>query len=95
LIRWSAVSDNSNRELKDGGIGMLFLSAIESISSIVAERDSSNGIMSEKVPPVIPRDLAKIAPRGFNKVVRQQFQYLNLAGSRGLRTEVQEEFRDF
>jgi hypothetical protein len=35
LIRWTAVPGNGKRELEDG-IGLSFLSAIESISSIVA-----------------------------------------------------------
>jgi hypothetical protein len=35
VIRWRAVPDNSKPELKDG-IGMLFLSAFEIISSMVA-----------------------------------------------------------
>jgi hypothetical protein len=49
-------------------IGLLFLSAIESISIIAAERDSFCDITSDKLPPVIPRDLANIAPREFNEV---------------------------
>jgi hypothetical protein len=57
LIRWRALPDNGKRELEDG-IGLLLLSAIESISSIAAERDSSYGVTSDKRPPVIPRDLA-------------------------------------
>jgi hypothetical protein len=94
LVRWRALPDNGNRELEEG-IGMLFLSVIESISSIAAERDSSTGVTSDKLPPVIPRDLAKISPREFNEVALQQSQRLSLTGSRGFSTEVQEEFRDF
>jgi hypothetical protein len=78
LIRWRALPDNGKREL----------------SSIVAECDSSDGVTLDKLPPVIPRDLAKIAPREFNEVVLQQSQRIYLNGSRGLSTEV-EEFRDF
>jgi hypothetical protein len=51
--------------------------------------------MSDKLPTVIPRDLAKIVPWVFNQVVLQQSQRLNITGSRGLRTTVEEEFRDF
>jgi hypothetical protein len=61
LVRWRALPDNGERDLEKS-IGVLFLYAIGSISSIAAERDSSNGVMSDKLPPVIPRDLAKIAP---------------------------------
>jgi hypothetical protein len=70
LIRWRALPENGKRELEDG-LGFLFLSAIESIFNIVAERDSGNGVTSDKIPPVIPRDLAKIPPREFNEVVLQ------------------------
>jgi hypothetical protein len=87
LIRRRTIPDIGKRELEDG-IGLLLLSAIESIANEAAERDSINGVTSDKLPPVIPRDLAKIAPREFNEVVPQQSQRLNLTGSRGLCTEV-------
>jgi hypothetical protein len=71
-----------------------YSSPIEIISSVAAERDSSNCVTTDKLSPVIPRDVAKIAPRKFNEMVLQQSQCLNLTGSRGVSTEV-EEFRDF
>jgi hypothetical protein len=58
------------------------------------ERDSNNGVTSDTLPPVIPRDLAKIAQRELNEVFLQQSQRLNLTGNRSLGTEV-DEFRDF
>jgi hypothetical protein len=79
LNRWRALPDNSERQLEDG-IGLLFLSAIESISIIAAERDSSNVVTSDKLPPVIPLDLANISPQEFNEVVLKQSQRLNLTG---------------
>jgi hypothetical protein len=45
------------------GICLLCLSAIESISNIAAESDSSNAVTPDKIPPVILGDLAKISPR--------------------------------
>jgi hypothetical protein len=83
LIRRTAVPDNRKRDLENG-IGLLFLSAIASISRMVAERDSSNGVTSDKLLPVIPPDLAKISPREFNEVVLQQSQRLNLTRRRGI-----------
>jgi hypothetical protein len=68
-------------------IGLLFLSAIESISIIAAERDSCCGSTSDKIPPVNLRELANIAPREFHEVFFQQSQRLNLTESRGLCTE--------
>jgi hypothetical protein len=62
---------------------------------IAAERDSSNGVTSDKLPSVIPRDLAKIPPREFNEVVLQQSQRLGLTGSRGTSSRAEEQFRDF
>jgi hypothetical protein len=50
LIRWRAPPDNGKRELENS-IVVLFLYAIESISSIAAECDSSNGVTSDKLPP--------------------------------------------
>jgi hypothetical protein len=73
----------------------LFLSAIESILLVAAELESCNVVTSDKLPPVIPRDLANIASRDFIEVVLQRSQRLNLTGSRDLCTEVEEEFRDF
>jgi hypothetical protein len=66
LNRWRVLPDKGKRQLEDG-IGLLFLSAIESISLIAAERDSCNGVTSDKLPPVIPRDLANIAPRDLTR----------------------------
>jgi hypothetical protein len=86
LVRWRALPDNGKRQLEDS-INVLFLSAIENISSRAAEHDSSNGVTSDKLPPIIPRDLAKSSPREFNEVVLQQSQGLNLSGSRGLSAE--------
>jgi hypothetical protein len=83
VIRRRAVPDNRKRDL-ELGIGLLFLSAIESISRMVAERDSSNGVTSDKLAPVVPPDLALISPREFNEVVLQQSQRLNLTGRRGI-----------
>jgi hypothetical protein len=70
---------------------VLFLSAIENISSIAAERDSRNGVTSDKLPLIIPRDLANFSPRDFKEEVLQQSQRLDLTGSRGLSAEAVEE----
>jgi hypothetical protein len=71
LIRWRDLPNNDKRELEDG-IGLLFLSAIERTSITAAERDSSDSVTSDKLPLVIPRDLAKVSSRNFHEVVLQQ-----------------------
>jgi hypothetical protein len=89
LNRWRALQDKGKRQLEDG-IGLLSLSAIECISLLAAERDSFNGVTADKFPPVITRDLANIAPRDVNEVFLQQYQRLNITGSRDLCTKVEE-----
>jgi hypothetical protein len=50
LNRWRALPDKGKRQL-EVSIGLLLLSAIESISLIAAKRDSCNGVTSDKLPP--------------------------------------------
>ena len=51
---------------------------------ITAERDTCNGVASDKLQPVILRDFTNIAPQEFCVAVIQKYQRLNLLGSRGL-----------
>jgi hypothetical protein len=51
------------------GIGKMFLFSVEKISAIRAERNSRS---SQKLPPVIPHELAELAPRRFNDILMEQ-----------------------
>jgi hypothetical protein len=62
------------------GIGTMFLASVEKISAIRAERNSSNGPSSQRLPPVLPHELAKVAPRRFNDMLLEQSQRLRCSG---------------
>jgi hypothetical protein len=51
------------------GIGKMFLAGLEKISAMRAERNSSNRPSSENLPPVLPHELAELAPRRFNDIL--------------------------
>jgi hypothetical protein len=75
------------------GIGTIFLASVEKISAIRAERNSSNGPSSQRLPPVLPHELAKVAPRRFNYMLLEQSQRLRCSGQ-GV-DELELEFRSF
>jgi hypothetical protein len=68
----------------------MFLASVEKISAIRAERNSSNNPCS-RLPPVIPNELAEVAPRRFNEVPLEQSQRLGCSGQSV--DELKREFR--
>jgi hypothetical protein len=58
----------------------MFLASVEKISAIRGERNSSNGPISQRLPPVLPHELAKVAPRRFNDMLLEQIQRLRCSG---------------
>jgi hypothetical protein len=75
------------------GIGKMFLSGVEKLSAIRAERNSSNGPSSQKLPSVLPHELAELAPRRFNDILMKQSQRLRCPGQRV--DELERGFRSF
>jgi hypothetical protein len=75
------------------GRGKMFLGSVEKISAIRAERNSSNGPSSQKLPPVLPHELAALAPRRFNDILMEQSQRLRCSGQN--LDELEREFRSF
>jgi hypothetical protein len=75
------------------GIGKLFLASVEKISAIRAERNSSNDPSSQKLPRVLPHELAEVAPRLFNGILFEQSQRLLCSGQSV--DELEREFRSF
>jgi hypothetical protein len=54
----------------------MLLPSVEKISAMRAERNSRNGPSSEKLPPVLPHEIAELAPRRFNDILLEQSQRL-------------------
>jgi hypothetical protein len=75
------------------GIGKMFLGSVEKIPAIRAEHNSSNGPSSQKLPPVLPHELAELAPRRFNDILMEQSQSLWCSGQSV--DELEREFRSF
>jgi hypothetical protein len=75
------------------GIGKMFLGSVEKIPAIRAEHNSSNGPSSQKLPPVLPHELAELAPRRFNDILMKQSQRLWCSGQSV--NELEREFRSF
>jgi hypothetical protein len=75
------------------GIGTTLPASVEKISAIRAKRNSSNGPSSERLPSVLPHELAKVTPRQFNDMLLEQSQRLRCSGQ-GV-DELECEFRSF
>lgn len=83
MILGRDLPENTKRELENG-VGLLLLSTIEKTSNIAAERNSSNGVTSDELPPVFLGDLIKIPHRQFNEVVLKQSQRPSVSASPGV-----------
>ena len=57
------------------GVTKLFLEAASGISQIIAERDEMND-STDKLPPVLPHELAELEPSYFCAIVRQHRERL-------------------
>jgi hypothetical protein len=55
--------ENEEARAVEVGIDKMLLASEEKISAMSAERNSRNGPSSEKLPPVLPHELAKLARR--------------------------------
>jgi hypothetical protein len=75
------------------GIGKMFLGKVEKISAIRGERNTSNGPSSQKLPPLLPPELAELAPRRYNDILMEQSQRLRCSGQSV--DELEREFRSF